>query len=315
MTIDVLRQDVAPPPGLELPASIVRPRLGFGATLGAYISLTKPRIISLLLVTTVPTMIVANGGMPSLALILLTLLGGTLAAAGANTINCYIDRDIDRVMIRTRERPLAAGTIEPERALLFGLGLGAVSFAVLALGVNLLSAGLALAALAFYVFVYTIWLKRSTVQNIVIGGAAGAMPPLVGWAAVTGSLGWPALVLFGIIFLWTPPHFWALAMRYRNDYARANVPMLPVVRGETETARQIVIYSVVLVATTLLLVPVASMGALYVVSAVVLGGWFVWLAVRLYRERSPQSCRALFMYSLAYLALLYVAMGVDQLIA
>ncbi len=315
MTIEVLRQDVAPALGLELPASGIRPRLGFGGTLRAYIALTKPRIISLLLVTTVPTMIIANGGMPSLALILLTLLGGTLAAAGANTINCYIDRDIDGIMARTRERPLPAGRITPERALLFGLVLGAVSFVILAVGVNLLSAALALGALAFYVFVYTIWLKRSTVQNIVIGGAAGAMPPLVGWAAVTGTLSWPALVLFGIIFLWTPPHFWALAMRYRDDYARAGVPMLPVVRGETETARQILIYSVLLVASSLVLVPVASMGAIYFVSSLALGGWFVWLAVRLWRERTPQSCRALFMFSLAYLALLYVAMGVDRLIA
>jgi len=260
-------------------------------------------------------MIVANEGMPSLTLILLTLLGGTLAAAGANTINCYIDRDIDGIMARTRERPLPAGTIAPTSALMFGILLGTISFVILAVGVNLLSAALALAALAFYVLVYTIWLKRSTVQNIVIGGAAGAMPPLVGWAAVTGSLGWPALVLFGIIFLWTPPHFWALAMRYRNDYARAGVPMLPVVRGEDETARQIVGYSVVLVATTLLLVPVAGMGVLYFVAALALGGWFLWLAIRLFRERTPQSCRALFTYSLAYLALLYVVMGVDQLIA
>ncbi len=310
----MLRQEVVPQ-ALELPANVVRPPLGLWATLRAYVALTKPRIISLLLVTTVPTMIVANDGMPSLRLIVLTLIGGTLAAAGANTINCYIDRDIDRVMIRTRGRPLAAGTIEPERALLFGLALGVASFVLLAVAVNPISAGLALGALAFYVFVYTIWLKRSTVQNIVIGGAAGAMPPLVGWAAVTGSLGWPALLLFGIIFLWTPPHFWALALRYRNDYARAGVPMLPVVRGEDETARQIVLYSVALVGASIALVPVASMGVLYLLSALVLGGLFVWLAVQLWRERTPGSCRALFTYSLAYLALLYIAMGVDRLIA
>jgi heme o synthase len=313
MTLEVLHPDVVPPGSGELPS--VATRLTLSETVRAYLSLTKPRIISLLLVTTVPTMIVANGGMPSFMLIALTLVGGTLAAAGANAINCYIDRDIDRIMIRTRGRPLAAGTIEPERALLFGLALGAASFVILALWVNLLSAGLALGALAFYVFVYTIWLKRSTTQNIVIGGAAGAMPPLVGWAAVTGSLGWPTLLLFGIVFLWTPPHFWALAMRYRNDYARAGVPMLPVVRGEEETARQIVLYSVLLLAASLLLVPIASMGAFYFASALALGGWFCWLAVRLYRERTPKSCRALFLYSLAYLALLYVAMGVDQLIA
>jgi protoheme IX farnesyltransferase len=311
MTIDAMTPDVTEQSAIVAPR--VRPRLI--QTARAYLALTKPRIISLLLVTTVPTMIVADGGMPSLVLIALTLVGGTLAAAGANTINCYIDRDIDRVMIRTQGRPLPAGIVEPERALMFGLGLGAASFAILSVGANLLSAGLALGALAFYVFVYTIWLKRSTVQNIVIGGAAGAMPPLVGWAAVTGTLGWPALVLFGIIFLWTPPHFWALAMRYRNDYARAGVPMLPVVRGEDETARQIVIYSLLLVASTLVLTPVAGMGLLYTAAAVGLGGWFIWLAVGIYRERSPESCRALFFYSLVYLAALYITMGIDQLIA
>jgi protoheme IX farnesyltransferase len=295
--------------------SVLRPRLGIWALLRAYLSLTKPRIISLLLVTTVPTMIVANNGMPSLRLIVLTLIGGTLAAAGANTINCYIDRDIDGIMARTRGRPLPSGVVEPERALLFGLALGAGSFLLLTFSVNLLSALLALSALAFYVFVYTIWLKRTTTQNIVIGGAAGAMPPLVGWAAVTGSLGWPVLLLFGIIFLWTPPHFWALALRYRNDYARAGVPMLPVVRGEKETARQIVLYSVLLVAATIALVPVASMGALYLACALVLGTGFVWLAVQLWRDPTPRSCLALFTYSLAYLALLYVSMGVDRLIA
>jgi protoheme IX farnesyltransferase len=307
----VLRQEVAPQ-ALELPASV---RLSVWSTLRAYLALTKPRIISLLLVTTVPTMIVANKGMPSLGLIVLTLIGGTLAAAGANTINCYIDRDIDRVMIRTRGRPLASGAIEPERALLFGLALGVASFLLLAITVNLISAGLALGALAFYVFVYTIWLKRSTAQNIVIGGAAGAMPPLVGWAAVTGSLGWPALLLFGIIFLWTPPHFWALALLYRKDYARAGVPMLPVVSGEAETARQIVLYSVLLIASSLALVPLAGMGLLYLVSALVLGGVFVTLAVRLWSEPTPKACRSLFAYSLLYLALLYVAMGVDRLVA
>jgi protoheme IX farnesyltransferase len=202
----------------------------------------------------------------------------------------------------------------PRNALLFGFALGVASFLLLTLSVNLLSALLAIGALGFYVFVYTLWLKRTTVQNIVIGGAAGAMPPLVGWAAVTGSLDWPALVLFGIIFLWTPPHFWALAMRYKNDYARAGIPMLPVIRGEDETARQIVIYSVVLLASTLLLIPVASMGLLYLVAALGLGGWFLWLALRLNRDRTPSASRALFLYSLAYLALLYVAMAADILL-
>ncbi len=211
----MLRQDVVQP-ALELPKTAAqRSDRGLLAAAGAYLSLTKPRIISLLLVTTVPTMMIAQGGMPSLWLVLLTLLGGTLAAGGANAINCFLDRDIDGIMSRTRERVLPTGSVEPERALAFGISLGVLAFVVLALGANLLSAALAITALAFYVFVYTIWLKRSSTQNIVIGGAAGAMPPLVGWAAVTGGLGWPALVLFAIVFLWTPPHFWALALRYR----------------------------------------------------------------------------------------------------
>jgi protoheme IX farnesyltransferase len=312
----MLGQEVIQQPALARPMAVVaRARLGLRDTFRAYLSLTKPRIISLLLITTVPAMMVAKQGMPSMWLILLTLVGGTLAAGGANTINCYLDRDIDGIMARTRKRPLPAGTISPERALLFGVGLGVASFAILAAGVNLLSAALAMAALAFYVLVYTVWLKRSSVQNIVIGGAAGAMPPLVGWAAVRGSLDWSALMLFGIIFLWTPPHFWALALRYRTDYAKAGVPMLPVVRGEAETNRQILLYSVVLVAVSLALVPVAGMGWLYVGSASVLGGIFLWRAFRQWRESRPETSKALFMYSLLYLALLYVAMAADQFVA
>ncbi|MEX1255238.1 MAG: heme o synthase [Dehalococcoidia bacterium] len=287
------------------------PERGLLTIANAYLALTKPRIIVLLLITTVPAMIVAEGGMPSLWLVLLTLVGGTLAAGGANAINCYVDRDIDSLMARTRERPLPAGLVEPERALMFGIALGGLSFALLALAVNLASALLALGALAFYVFVYTLWLKRSTAQNIVIGGAAGAMPPLVGWAAVTGGLGWPPLVLFGIIFLWTPPHFWALALRYRTDYARAGVPMLPVVAGEAETKRQSLWYSVALAACSLVLVPVAGMGPFYLSVALVLGAGFLWLAYRQWRAESFRASRALFTYSLAYLALLFVAMGLD----
>ncbi len=310
----MLRQDVAPQ-ALELPqAAVVRPELGLRALAGAYLSLTKPRIVVLLLVTTVPAMIVAQGGLPSLWLVLVTLVGGSLAAAGANAINCYVDRDIDGIMSRTRDRPLPAGSLEPERALLFGISLGVVAFIVLTLGANLLSALLAMAALAFYVFVYTLWLKRSSTQNVVIGGAAGAMPPLVGWAAVTGGLGWPALVLFVIIFLWTPPHFWALALRYRSDYAKAGVPMLPVVRGVAETKRQILLYSVLLVASSLLLVPVADMGMLYLGAAVALGAGFIVLAVRLWRQERPQASKALFLYSLLYLGLLFAAIGLDQVL-
>ena len=311
----MLRQELIQPSTLELPVAIVaRARPGLLDTFRAYLSLTKPRIISLLLVTTVPAMMVAERGMPALWLIALTLVGGTLAAGGANAINCYLDRDIDGIMKRTRKRPLPAGTISPEGALLFGVALGCAAFTILAIGVNLLSAVLALAALAFYVFVYTVWLKRSSDQNIVIGGAAGAMPPLVGWAAVTGSLDWPVLVLFGIIFLWTPPHFWALALRYRSDYAEAGVPMLPVVRGEAETNRQILLYSVLLVAISLALVPVASMGWLYTASACALGAGFLWLAFRQWRSGRGDTSMGLFSYSLAYLALLYVAMGADQFV-
>ncbi len=287
------------------------PGRGILATANAYLALTKPRIIVLLLITTVPAMIVAEGGMPSPWLVLLTLVGGTLAAGGANAINCYVDRDIDGVMSRTRDRPLPAGLVEPERALAFGIGLGAAAFALLALGVNIASALLALGALAFYVFVYTLWLKRNSPQNIVIGGAAGAMPPLVGWAAVTDGLDWPALVLFAIIFLWTPPHFWALALRYRRDYARAGVPMMPVVAGEAETKRQSIWYSLLLVASSLVLVPAAGMGPFYLAAALLLGGVFIALAVRQSRDASHRASRALFSYSLAYLALLFAAMGVD----
>ena len=307
----MLRQEVATQ-ALELPAA--RPGLGFAGTVAAYVSLTKPRIISLLLVTTLPAMIVANGGMPSYGLVLATLVGGALAAAGANAINCYLDRDIDELMARTRERPLPAGAIEPEQALIFGVTLGIVAFALLATWANALAALLAMAALAFYVLVYTVWLKRSSPQNIVIGGAAGAIPPLVGWAAVTGGLGWSAFLLFAIIFLWTPPHFWALALRYRGDYARAGVPMLPVVAGERETNRQIVLYSFVLVATSLVFAPVAHTGWLYVGSALALGGGFIWLALRQWAWPTSRTARLLFLYSLAYLGLLFVAMGVDGLI-
>jgi protoheme IX farnesyltransferase len=245
---------------------------------------------------------------------IITLVGGTLAAAGANVMNCYIDRDIDGVMGRTSDRPLPAGLISPRSALTFGVALGTVSFAMLWAGANLLAATLALGALLFYVFVYTIWLKRSSDQNIVIGGAAGAVPPLVGYAAVSGSLDWSAALLFLIIFLWTPPHFWALALRYRGDYARAGVPMLPVVRGESETRRQILMYSVALVVASLLLVPVAATGVIYAASAVVLGLVFLWYAVRLWITASLTESRALFFYSLLFLGLLYPAIAADTLL-
>jgi len=311
----VLRQD-AVQAGLEVQtATAVRPGPGVRQTARDYLALTKPRIVVLLLITTVPAMVLADGALPSIWLVLLTLAGGTLSAAGANAINCYLDRDIDGIMHRTRGRPLPAGAIEPERALLFGVALGLAGFEVLALGVNLLSAALATSALLFYVFVYTIWLKRSSPQNIVIGGAAGAMPPVIGWAAVTGSLDWPALVLFGIIFLWTPPHFWALAQRYRADYARAGVPMLPVVRDEAETNRQILLYSVLVVAASVLLAPVGGAGYVYLGTALALGAGFLWLALRLWRNPRPSASRALFLYSLLYLGALFVAIALDRVVA
>jgi protoheme IX farnesyltransferase len=297
-------------------ATPLLPRTGgkIGERVLAYVALTKPRIIELLLVTTVPAMVLADRGLPSLWLIAATLIGGTLAAGGANTINCYLDRDIDEKMRRTHGRPLPAGLVTPVQALRFGIVLELIAFAWLWSLVNLLAASLAVGATLFYVFVYTMWLKRTTAQNIVIGGAAGAVPVLVGWAAVRGSLGLPAWILFAIIFVWTPPHFWALAMKYKDDYAAAGVPMLPVVAGVRETARQIMLYSVALVAVTLLLWPAARMGAVYVVTAIALGGFFVRQAVRLWRDVTPERAIRLFSYSITYLGLLFAAIAVDTLV-
>jgi len=283
-------------------------------TTAAYFQLTKPRIIVLLLITTVPAMMLAQRGVPSLWLILATLLGGTIAAGSANAINCYLDRDIDEVMRRTRKRPLPAHLISPEHGLRFGFVLGAISFLFLSISVNVLAASLALSAIAFYVFVYTMWLKRTSTQNIVIGGAAGAVPALVGWAAVTGTVGLPAWVLFAIVFVWTPPHFWALAMRYSGDYAAAGIPMLPVVRGPEETRRQILLYSLVLFATSLVLVPAAHMGAVYIVTAVILGGMFVYRALKLWRGSNPAESMRLFKFSILYLALLFAAVAADAVL-
>ena len=283
-------------------------------TVTAYYRLTKPRIVLLLLITTVPAMLLAARGLPSPWLILATLTGGAIAAGSANSINMYLDRDIDAIMRRTRQRPLPAHAIAPEHALRFGFVLGAIAFYFLAVTVNVLAAVLALSAIAFYVFVYTMWLKRTTSQNIVIGGAAGAVPALVGWAAVTGTLAWPAVVLFAIVFVWTPPHFWALAMRYSGDYAAAGVPMLPVVRGEDETRRQILLYSLVLFATTLLLVPVGDMGPVYTGAAVLLGGSFVYRSLQVWRSADEARTRRLFSFSILYLAGLFGAVGADALL-
>jgi len=280
----------------------------------AYVALTKPRIIVLLLITTVPAMVLAAGAIPSLWLVAATLVGGAISAGSANAINMYLDRDIDEVMRRTRGRPLPAHAVAPDDALRFGFVLGASSFVFLAMTVNVLAAVLSLAAIAFYVFVYTMWLKRSTTQNIVIGGAAGAAPALVGWAAVTGTLAMPAWILFAIVFVWTPPHFWALAMRFQGDYAAAGVPMLPVVRGEGETRKQILLYSLALFGTTLVLVPVGPMGPLYTGAAIVLGGIFVYRALALWRTPSPVRSWGLFKYSVLYLGGLFAAVAADALV-
>src|SRR6266550_1147486 len=279
-----------------------------------YVSLAKPRIIPLLLITALGGMMMAERGWPSTGLVLLTLLGGALAAAGAGAINCWIDRDLDREMLRTRRRPLPDGRIVPSHALIFGIGLGLAAFLVLAFWVNVLAAALAISGLLFYVFVYTLWLKRWTVQNIVIGGAAGAVPPVVGWAAVTHHVDLTAIYLFAVIFLWTPPHFWALALRLKGDYARAQVPMLPVVRGESAARRQILLYTLILVAVTLAVVLTGALGLLYLAGAGVLGGLFIALAVANLRTRRQRWSRLLFDYSIAYLGLLFAVMVADRMI-
>jgi protoheme IX farnesyltransferase len=285
-----------------------------GMRVRSYVALTKPRIIELLLVTTLPTMLVARRGVPSIGLMLATLVGGALAAGGANAMNMVLDRDIDSVMHRTRHRPLVTGEVTPRAATVFAVVLEAAAFTELWSLVNLLSAVLALAATAFYLVVYTLWLKRTSTQNIVIGGAAGAVPVLVGWAAVTDRLGWAPLVLFAVIVIWTPPHFWALAIRYREDYAAAHVPMLPVVATLRRTAQQILVYTVLLVAVTVLFAAVGHMGALYLVGALVLGALFIVFALRLRREPTERAAMALFRYSITYLSLLFVAMAGDVLI-
>jgi protoheme IX farnesyltransferase len=285
------------------------------AVLRDYLALTKPRIIALLLVTTVATMFAADPSGPGLATVLWTMLGGYLAAGGAGAINHYLDRDRDARMARTRGRPLVAGRIEPLHGLIFGVALGALATLQLALTVNVLAAGLALCGLLGYVFVYTMWLKPLTPQNIVIGGAAGAVPPLVGWAAATGGLAPEALYPFGIVFLWTPPHFWALSLLIKDDYARTGVPMLPVVRGEAATRRQILAYTVVLVLFTLLPVATGFLGAVYLLAALALGAGFTVLAVALLRHPSRRRALRLYLASLGYLAALFAALALDRVLA
>ena len=279
-----------------------------------YVALTKPRVVVLLEVTTVFAMVMAARGWPGWRLVAATVVGGWLAAGGAHAINCWFDRDIDATMGRTSLRPIPAGRIDPANALLFGIGLGVLSFALLGVAVNLLAASLAIGGLLFYVFIYTMWLKRSSVQNIVVGGAAGAFPPLVGWAAVQGRLTLTALFLFAVIFYWTPPHFWALSLLIRRDYANANVPMLPVVVGEAETRRQILVYSVVLVLVTILPLMVHLFGPVYAVGAAALDAAFLATTAAAVLSPTARAARRVFYYSMLYLALLFAVMAVDRIV-
>ena len=304
------------PAGDELPEQPTpKPAATVGERIKAYVALTKPRIIELLLVTTVPAMFLAAHGVPRLDLLAWTLVGGTLAAGAANAINCYLDRDIDEVMNRTRRRPLPANAVSPEDALVFGLILGVVAFGVMAFFTNLVAAFLTLVAMAFYVVIYTMLLKRTTPQNIVLGGAAGALPPVIGWSAVTGDISLPSLVLFAIVFYWTPPHFWALSLRLRRDYAAANVPMLPVTHGVPETTRQIWLYSILMVCLTLVFFVVARMGLVFLAGALVLGGLFLLQAFHMWREGTDVRAVRLYKYSITYLTGIFGLMILDVFIS
>ncbi len=286
-------------------------------TLKAYVSLTKPRVVELLLVVTAPTMLLAERGIPSLWLILATLVGGSLSAGSAGAFNCYLDRDIDRLMKRTKNRPLVTGELSDREALIFAFVLGAASILWLGLLTNWLAAALSFGAILLYVVFYTIILKRRTPQNIVWGGVAGCMPVLIGWAAVTGDLSWPPIILFLVIFLWTPPHYWPLSMKYRSDYQAAGVPMLAVVRGRAQVGLQVILYAWATVACSLLLIPIAGMGLVYSFVALVTGGWFIYETHRLYSlaiRHEHVSPMRVFHGSIAYLTLLFVAVGVDPLL-
>ena len=274
----------------------------------------KLRVVELLLVTTVPTMIVAEKGFPSISLILATLFGGTLAAGGSNAINMYIDRDIDHIMERTKNRPLVTGVLRPTEALVFAITIEILAFLWLWKTVNFLSAALAVGACLFYVFIYSLWLKRTSSSNIVIGGAAGAAPVLIGWSSVTNSLDWPPVVLFALIFLWTPPHFWALAIRYKEDYSSARIPMLPVVAGTQFTGSKMVLYSLEVWATSLLFAPVAGMGVIYFCGALILGAFFVFLSLQVRRHQNERAAMRLFGYSITYLTLLFLLIAIDELV-
>ncbi|WP_131746362.1 heme o synthase [Frankia sp. Cppng1_Ct_nod] len=298
------------------PAGPGRSRRPALALARSYVALTKPRIIEQLLITTVPVMLLAERGLPSVWLVLATLVGGTFAAGSANTFNCYVDRDIDEVMARTQRRPLVRASVTPAEALRFGILLGVAATLLFGFAVNWVSALLADGAIMFYVFVYTLGLKRRSPSNIVIGGAAGCFPVLIGWSAVTGTVGWPAVLLFAVIFFWTPPHFWALAIKYKDDYAAAGIPMLPVVASQKVVSRRILGYSYAMVAASLLLVPVADTGWPYLAAAVLLGGWFLVEAhqlVRRVRRGGDVRPMRLFHMSITYLTLLFIAVAVAAL--
>jgi len=298
----------------DVSAVTIAPPRTFATKVGAFVALTKPRIIELLLVTTVPTMIVAERGMPAGWLIVLTVVGGTLAAGGANTFNMYVDRDIDALMDRTKNRPLVTGAVQPRQALVFGFVLEIAAFALLWAGVNLLSAALAVSATLFYVFIYTLWLKRTSRQNIVIGGAAGAAPVLIGWSAVTNELAIEPWVLFALIFLWTPPHFWALAIKYADDYRAADVPMMPVVESARNTAIQMIAYTVLVAGVGSAFGPVAGLGWIYGIAAGVAGLVFLAHTTMLLKDPSAKRAMKVFGYSITYLTVVFVAMAVDILV-
>ncbi len=302
-------------------ASTTQPSSSSGSwsdTVKAYVALTKPRVIELLLVTTAPVMVLAERGIPNLWLMFFTLLGGSLSAGSANAFNSYIDRDIDRDMHRTSKRPLVTGAVTERQALRFAWILGFTSFVLLALTTNVLAASLSLAAILFYVFIYTLWLKRRSEQNIIWGGIAGCFPVLIGWAAVTGTLSWEALILFLVVFLWTPPHYWPLSMRYRDDYGSVGVPMLAVVRPAGLVSVQVVLYAWATVVTSLLLIPIAPMGWIYTIAAVVSGGWFIIESHQLYARarRGEEDLKPMkvFHSSISYLTLLFIAVAIDPLI-
>ena len=288
--------------------------LSLRSKLLGFIALMKLRVVELLLITTVPTMIVAEEGIPSVWLIIATLFGGTLAAGGANAINMYIDRDIDKLMERTKNRPLVTGVLTSTEALSFAIAIEVIAFVWLWIFVNLLSAVLAASACLFYVFVYSLWLKRSSTSNIVIGGAAGAVPVLIGWSSVTNSIDWPPIILFLIIFLWTPPHFWALAIRYKDDYSNAEVPMLPVIEGTKVTGYRMVLYAFQVWAASLIFVPVADMGVVYLITAIVMGAIFTLFSFQVMTNPTKKSAMRLFGFSISYITILFSLMAVDQLV-